>query len=193
MVKFFPSDAKFRPDCCFWLTRDKKSHRRGRGGEMMSEDGGSSTGDPTPQPATTPSSQNHLALTPFQPGRPVKHHEHVPLCRREAREESWLQKTDCGNWTESIFIEPPTECLDRLNCLGSYKSLSADCVRSQSHPLCVISWGAGRYLSPAMLNERISLVWSEQMRFWALVGQLGGIQLSRLSSVALTDYAVVFI
>lgn len=55
---------------------------------MMSEDGGSSTGDPTPQPATTPSSQNHLAMTPFQPGRPVKHHEHVPLCRREAREES---------------------------------------------------------------------------------------------------------
>lgn len=126
---------------------------------------------PPPQRATTPSSQNHLALTPFQPGRPVKHHEHVPLCRREAREESWSQKTDCGNWTESIFIEPPTECLDRLNCLGSYKSLSADCVRSQSHPLCVISWGAGRYLSPAMLNERISLVWSEQMRFWALVGQ----------------------
>lgn len=102
---------------------------------------------------------------------PGKTSQTRPAVSTRSTRESWSQKIDCGNWTESNFIEPPTKCLDRLNCLGSYKSLSADCVRSQSHPLCVISWEAGLYLSPAMLNEWISLVWSEQMRFWALVGQ----------------------
>ena len=181
MVKFFPSSAKFRPDCCFWLTRDKKPHRRGRGGVMMSEEGGKLHRRSPPTRATTSSSQKPPGVdivsarssgkTSLFSHRPTR--ERVRCVDQKRERNPDRRELTVRTEQESIFIEPPTECLDRLNCLGSYKSLSANCVRSQSHPLCVISWGAGRYLSPATLNERIPLIWSEQMRFWALVGQKG--------------------
>lgn len=72
---------------------------------------------------------------------------------------------------QSIFIEQQTTCQGRLDCLGSYKSLSTDCVQSESHLFCIISLTTGYYLSSPMLIEWILLFKLQQMGCLALHGQ----------------------
>lgn len=80
--------------------------------------------------------------------------------------KNWLRELSAVN-----FIEPQTECWDRLSCPGLYKSLSTDCIQSEACLLCIISLATGCYSSSVMHAEWIPLIWPEQMRFQARVGQ----------------------
>lgn len=142
MVKL--SSAKFRPHPGFWL-RDEKLHatysEKRRGKKW------GSTGDPSKlkRHPRTP------VLLLFQHSFPVKHLRVYnaasadtwthPRCWPKAWEDSWLQ--NWLEWSQFLWSHKPIMIIVLAH---TYKSLSTDCVQSESHLFCIISLETGCYL-----------------------------------------------